>query len=298
MTTSAADPHDTTVPDFRATTHTGETLQLSDLLARGPVVLFFYPKAHTPGCTAEACHFRDLGAEFTALGAQRVGVSRDPMPTQASFAERNNLDYPLVADEDGAIARLFGAKRPGPLWSRRQTFVIGIDGRLIGRIRSETDMRKHADEALALLHRPPAEPAEVKREEAMTGPYGSHALVTGNSRGVGPVIARVFAARAVDITLVAPVRSFGPNDRVREATDVCDPQVASTKPRPPGFALLRHEGVGAEASPGAECWDRAGSRTPIGPEKVAQPAGSGAAPHHPFEYGMADGTVGSAFPCW
>jgi thioredoxin-dependent peroxiredoxin len=139
------------VPDFRATAHDGTSVRLTELLEKGPVVLFFYPKAHTGGCTAEACHFRDLAAEFGDVRAQRVGVSRDGVDDQASFARDNDLDYPLLADPDGSVARAFGAKRPGPLWSRRQTFVIGEDGTLIGRISSETDMETHATEALELL---------------------------------------------------------------------------------------------------------------------------------------------------
>jgi thioredoxin-dependent peroxiredoxin len=81
----------------------------------------------------------------------RVGVSRDDVETQARFAGEHAFDYPLLADPDGAVATAFGAKRPGPLWSRRQTFVVDAELTLVGAIRSETDMEKHADEALALL---------------------------------------------------------------------------------------------------------------------------------------------------
>ena len=139
------------VPDFTATLDSGETTTLSALLEGGPVVLFFYPKAFTGGCTAEACHFRDLAAEFAEAGAQRVGISRDDVDTQARFRDEHEFDYPLIADPDGTIARIFGARRMGPLWSKRQTFVIGTDRRLLGAIRSETDMERHADEALALV---------------------------------------------------------------------------------------------------------------------------------------------------
>ena len=139
------------VPDFEATAHDGRTVRFSELLAVGPVVVFFYPKAQTAGCTAQACHFRDLGAEFAALGAQRVGVSRDDVASQHAFAQAQDLDFPLLADVDGSIARIFGAKRPGPLWSRRLTAVIDRNGTLLGTVRSEQDMEVHADRALALL---------------------------------------------------------------------------------------------------------------------------------------------------
>jgi thioredoxin-dependent peroxiredoxin len=139
------------VPDFEARLDDGSTVRLSALLEAGPVVLFFYPKAFTGGCTAQACYFRDLAQEFARVGAQRFGVSRDDVDTQASFGERHSLDYPLIADPDGSIARIFGAKRLGPIWSKRQTFVIGADRTLLGAIASETDVERHADEALELL---------------------------------------------------------------------------------------------------------------------------------------------------
>jgi thioredoxin-dependent peroxiredoxin len=139
------------VPDVTATTHDGRTVRLSELAGDGPVVVFFYPKAFTGGCTAEACHFRDLGAEFAEVGATRVGVSRDDVATQARFAAEHDVDYPLLADPDGTVAKVFGAKRPGPLMSKRQTFVVDRDLTLLGRISSELNMERHADEALALL---------------------------------------------------------------------------------------------------------------------------------------------------
>jgi thioredoxin-dependent peroxiredoxin len=139
------------VPDFEARLDDGSTVRLSALLEAGPVVLFFYPKAFTGGCTAQACYFRDLAQEFARVGAQRFGVSRDDVDTQASFGEKHSLDYPLIADPNGNIARIFGAKRLGPIWSKRQTFVIGNDRTLLGAIASETDVERHADEALELL---------------------------------------------------------------------------------------------------------------------------------------------------
>lgn len=139
------------VPEFTATLHTGETVTLSELVADGPAVVFFYPKAFTPGCTAEGCHFRDLGDQFARLGASRVGVSRDDVAAQRDFVEKYEFDYPLIADPDGAIARIFGVKRLGPLWSKRVTFVVSPDRRVLGVVRSETNMQRHADEALRIL---------------------------------------------------------------------------------------------------------------------------------------------------
>jgi peroxiredoxin Q/BCP len=143
------------VPDFEALTQTGETVKLSDYLANGAVVLFFYPKAMTPGCTKENCHFRDLQAEFDAAGATRLGISADRPDQQARFAERYSLDFPLLSDADGSIARAFGASRRGPLFNRRITFVIGADGRLLDVIKSEMNMQVHGDRALEVLKTAP-----------------------------------------------------------------------------------------------------------------------------------------------
>ena len=131
--------------------HDGRTIRLSEELTRGPVVLFFYPRAMTPGCTKESCHFRDLEAEFAAVGATRLGISADPVDRQRQFSEKHGFDFPLLSDPDRAVARQYGVKRPGPLFNRRATFVIGADGKLLAEIASEIDMAKHADEALAVL---------------------------------------------------------------------------------------------------------------------------------------------------
>jgi peroxiredoxin Q/BCP len=116
------------------------------------VVLFFYPLAMSTGCTKESCHFRDLAAEFSAVGAQRVGISADSVAKQKQFADRNRFDYPLLSDVDGSVARLFGVRRRfGPVPVKRTTFVIDTDRRVLGVIASELNMDRHADEALALL---------------------------------------------------------------------------------------------------------------------------------------------------
>jgi peroxiredoxin Q/BCP len=144
------------VPDFELPDQDGVSRRLSDLLTDGPVVLFFYPAAMTTGCTKEACHFRDLAAEFAAAGAQRVGISRDGVERQKQFAGKHGFDYPLLADTDGAVAGLFGVQRAGlarrlgvPV--KRETFVIGKDSRVVAVISSELNMDRHADEALRAL---------------------------------------------------------------------------------------------------------------------------------------------------
>ncbi len=143
-------PHDV-VPDFEAVDEHGEAVRLSELLRDGPVVLFFYPKAMTSGCTAEACHFRDLASEFAEFGARRVGISADPVDRQVQFKEKHDFDFPLLSDPDRRVAATLGAKRRGPLFNKRMTFVIDTDRRLLEAIKSETNMQAHADEALRVL---------------------------------------------------------------------------------------------------------------------------------------------------
>ncbi|TDB74122.1 peroxiredoxin [Micromonospora sp. KC723] len=142
------------VEDFELPDETGTPRRLSEFLATGPVVLFFYPAAMTRGCTVESCHFRDLAAEFAAVGACRVGVSRDPVDRQAEFSRRHGFDFPLLSDADGRVAEVFGVRRRlplGPLGTRRMTFVIGADRRVLAVIHSELDMNGHADQALRAL---------------------------------------------------------------------------------------------------------------------------------------------------
>jgi peroxiredoxin Q/BCP len=140
-----------TAPDFSLQDQTGATVTLSGLLADGPVVLFFYPRAMTSGCTKESCHFRDLAAELAAVGAQRVGISADEVDRQAAFDAKHSLGYPLLSDPDRAVASQFGVKRPGPIFNKRATFVIGTDRRVLAAISSELNMEAHADEALRTL---------------------------------------------------------------------------------------------------------------------------------------------------
>jgi thioredoxin-dependent peroxiredoxin len=139
-------------PDFDLPDETGRLRKLSGFLSDGPVVLFFYPAAMTMGCTTECRHFRDLAADFRDAGAQRVGISRDAVAKQRRFSETNAFDFPLLSDEDGAVAKGFGVHRSfGLAPTKRTTFVIGRDRRILRVIRSELNMRAHADRALEVL---------------------------------------------------------------------------------------------------------------------------------------------------
>ncbi|HEX4430137.1 MAG TPA: peroxiredoxin [Frankiaceae bacterium] len=140
-------------PDFELSDQDGNPRKLSDLLEKGPVVLFFYPAAMTAGCTKESCHFRDLSAEFAAAGAQIVGISKDTVDKQQEFATKHSFGYPLLSDTDRSVATAFGLKRGllGLSPVQRATFVINADGTIRDVIKSETKMDVHADKALELL---------------------------------------------------------------------------------------------------------------------------------------------------
>ena len=152
MTLKAGDP----APDFALPDQHGNTVRLSDRLADGPVVLFFYPAAMTPGCTKEACHFRDLATEFKNHGAQRLGISADPVAKQQAFADQQVLDYPLLSDEDGAVATAYGVRRKLLVPVKRATFVIDTDGTIRKVVASELNMNVHAEQSLAALAALPA----------------------------------------------------------------------------------------------------------------------------------------------
>jgi peroxiredoxin Q/BCP len=129
-----------TVPDFTLPDQTGTDRSLSGLLTDGPVVLFFYPAAMTYGCTKESCHFRDLKAEFAAVGAQPVGISADAVEKQKQFDEKESLGMPLLSDPERVLLKV-----------KRATFVIDTDRTILDVINSEVSMASHADKALALL---------------------------------------------------------------------------------------------------------------------------------------------------
>ncbi|MET9216498.1 MULTISPECIES: peroxiredoxin [unclassified Nocardia] len=141
-------------PQFALPDQSAQLRTLDGLLADGPLVLFFYPAANTPVCTAEACHFRDLSAEFAAIGASCAGISTDSAEVQAGFAAKQRLDYPVLSDADGAVAAAFGVKRGllGKLAPvKRHTFVIDTDRTILKVVTGELRAAVHADEALAFL---------------------------------------------------------------------------------------------------------------------------------------------------
>ncbi len=139
-------------PDFKVTTTQGDSVKLSDFVGKKNLVLFFYPKDDSPGCTREACYFRDTKAEFEKRNAVILGVSLDTEASHQRFQEKHSLNFPLISDKGKALSRMFGVLRLGGLLLlKRVTFVIDRDGLIRKVIRSETNMHTHVDAALEAL---------------------------------------------------------------------------------------------------------------------------------------------------
>jgi thioredoxin-dependent peroxiredoxin len=145
-------------PDFSAPDQDGAVRSLAEFRGR-PLVLYFYPKDMTPGCTTEACDFRDNMARLLAHGAAVVGISADSVARHRKFAEKEGLPFPLLADEDHAICDAYGVWKEKSLYGRkfmgieRTTFVIDADGR-IARVFEKVRVKGHVEaviEALAAM---------------------------------------------------------------------------------------------------------------------------------------------------
>ncbi len=144
------------VDDFTLETDEGKTVHLSDYAGK-PVVLFFYPKADTPGCTIEACGFRDSFVKLQKAGAVVLGISRDTVKAQQKFREKYSLPYTLLADVDEKVCNQFGVLKEKNMYGKkvigieRTTFLIGPDRRLL-KVFPKVKPEGHADEVLTALH--------------------------------------------------------------------------------------------------------------------------------------------------
>jgi peroxiredoxin Q/BCP len=148
-------PEGSRAPGFTAPASTGETIRLADFAGEKNVVLFFYPKDFTAGCTEQACAFRDAYEELRALNAVVFGVSGDTRASHEKFAGTHRLPYPLISDSSRAIARAYGVLRLGgvlPL-PKRVTYVIDRKGVIRMVVHHELQMGRHVEEALAVLRR-------------------------------------------------------------------------------------------------------------------------------------------------
>ncbi|MFI5122367.1 MAG: thioredoxin-dependent thiol peroxidase [Vicinamibacteria bacterium] len=142
-------------PDFTLDDQNGEPLTLSDLRGQ-TVVLYFYPRADTPGCTTQACGIRDRRADYEAAGVRVIGVSPDPVAAVAKFAGKYELDFTLLADPDHAVADAYGTwvekKNYGRTYMgvQRATFIIDPEGK-IAHVIPKASPKTHDDQVLALL---------------------------------------------------------------------------------------------------------------------------------------------------
>ena len=228
-------------PDFTLYDHTGRPRKLSTLLSDGPVVLFFFPLASSPICTAQACHFRNLSDEFARVGAQRVGISTDTVDRQAHFAQQRSFDYPLLSDADGVVSELFGVRR-GRLaklrrsvvareagWRgrhtrrrgllarllpvRRTTFVIDTDRTILKVVASEVRASVHADQTLwYLANRQVPQGSPHVQSEGKSEPIGD--WFTEPETADQPSLVRPFTLAegrtdsSIELALEAPVEAL------------------------------------------------------------------------------------------
>jgi peroxiredoxin Q/BCP len=140
-----------TAPIFSLYDQDGKFISLSDFKDVYNVVLFFYPKDFSPGCTTQACSFRDSYEEFTNRGAIVIGVSSDSVDTHKKFLDKYLLPFTLLSDPKGEVRSLYGATKGFGFLPGRYTFIIDIKGIVRHIFTSETNMKKHIDESLKVL---------------------------------------------------------------------------------------------------------------------------------------------------
>ncbi|HEY3449341.1 MAG TPA: peroxiredoxin [Myxococcales bacterium] len=147
----------TAAPDVSAPNQDGKIVKLSDFKG-SPILLYFYPKDDTPGCTKEACHLRDAYTKYQKQGIVILGVSKQDPASHKAFIQKHKLPFDLLADEDGSVAKAFGIKSV-PLfgWFKRQSVLLDADHKVV-KFFDDVDPNKHADEVLAVAAAPAAKP--------------------------------------------------------------------------------------------------------------------------------------------
>ena len=139
-------------PNFTLASQSGQIVSLKDFIAqKKPVVLFFYPKDDTPGCTKEACAFRDDHEGFGKLDAEVIGISSDSVESHRRFAAKHDLPYTLLSDESSKVRKLYGVPNTLGLFPGRVTYVIDEEGVVRRVFSSHLGVEKHAQEALKVL---------------------------------------------------------------------------------------------------------------------------------------------------
>lgn len=149
-------------PDFSLRSQNGDVLNLKDLLGKKEIVLYFYPKDNTPGCTTEAGAFRDSYEAFKGMGAEVIGVSSDSVESHRDFASKCDLPFTILSDENGKVRKLYGVPSTLGLLPGRVTYVIDTNGVVRHVFNSQTNPVKHVEEARKVIER--------MRRERNTGP--------------------------------------------------------------------------------------------------------------------------------
>jgi peroxiredoxin Q/BCP len=139
------------IPSFNLRSQDGSEVRSDDLLGKGPLVIFFYPKNDTPVCTAEACAFRDQYDVFKDAGAEVVGISADSASSHQSFASRHRLPFVLLSDPDNRVRKQFGAQQALGLLPGRVTYVVDAKGVIRHQFSSQLQAAKHVAEALQVV---------------------------------------------------------------------------------------------------------------------------------------------------
>jgi peroxiredoxin Q/BCP len=141
-----------TAPGFSLLNENGLPISLKDYLGKKVVVLYFYPKDFTSGCTAEACSFRDNYKPIQDKGAVVIGVSLDSVESHSKFSEKYNLPFAILSDKNKEIAKAYGVLGVGGFLTKRVTFIINKDGK-ITHIFPKVDVKRHSEEVLKALER-------------------------------------------------------------------------------------------------------------------------------------------------
>lgn len=141
-------------PHFKLRNQSGDWVDIRDYLHKERLVIYFYPRDETGGCTKEACTFRDRIEEFNRLDARIFGISSDDLLAHMAFAGKHRLNFDLLSDPDGRVKKLFGIRpRLFGLLPRRVTFVVGLDGKIAASYESLLDAASHVDFAQRILER-------------------------------------------------------------------------------------------------------------------------------------------------
>jgi peroxiredoxin Q/BCP len=152
----------TIAPNFKLQDQNGNSVELADYKGKKAIVLFFYPKDDTPGCTAQSCSFRDNYIGFKALGAQILGISADSTQSHLDFSTKHSLPYPILSDEDSKVRALYGVKKTLGLLPGRVSFVLDKSGVVRHSFSSQFMVSRHIDETLRAVQ-------ELATESASNG---------------------------------------------------------------------------------------------------------------------------------